>query len=107
MPAPAVIRLTWPGFDEGVAAHRVAVLDLTRVEPTDGLQSGVRMRRNVHRAHAAASRGGRHGTVGVDEAPRAHQAARSLRESSAYGQRARPPERHLPGLENLDATGEA
>ena len=88
-----------PRLDHGVVPGRVAVLDLALVEPAHGLQSGVRMRRRVHDARARR----RGGAVRVHEAPGADQRASALRKRAPHHERARPAERHLAGLEHLDA----
>ena len=89
--------------DNSMRPDAVAVLDLALEQPTHRLQARVRMRGYGHPAR------GRHevGAVVVDEAPRADEAARSLRERAVHGHRTRAAERHLARLEDLDGRGRA
>ena len=85
-------------LNERHAADAVAVLDLARVEPTDGLEPGVRMRRHIHRA----APGHRVRAVAVDEAPGSDEAALLLRQGPAHRHRPGAAERHLARFEKLD-----
>ena len=84
MPRPPVMRLSSPGRIDGVDAEAVAVLDLPREEPADRLQSGVRVRRDVHSSRDSDIVG----TVVVGEAPRADEG--SLAAAAASGGRSSP-----------------
>src|SRR3954447_8454462 len=92
------IQLTGP--HRRMHTGTVAVFHFTAEQPTDGLQSGVRMRRHIHAW--AATRVVR--TVVVGEAPRADQRPLPLRQRAAYRDRPRPAERHLARMEH---TGES
>ena len=80
-------------------AAGVAVLDLALEEPGDGLQTGVRVGRDVHAAGAVG--GDLLRAVVVDEAPRADEGALPVRQGPADGDRAQPAERHLAPAEDL------
>ncbi len=88
MPCPRGHQVDLTGPDHRVVAHRVPMLDLAGEQPAYGLQAGVRMRWHIHSA------GARHvvGSVVVDEAPRADEGPRALRERPVDGHRPRPPE---------------
>src|SRR3712207_1236629 len=75
------------------------VLDLAREEPADRLQTGVRVRRNVHPAGA----GDVVRSVVVGEAPRTDQGTGPLWEGAADRHRPRTAERHRPAGDHLDA----
>jgi hypothetical protein len=66
--------------DAGVAAQRVAVVDLALEQPGDGLQAGVRVRRHLH----PGGGGDVVGAVVVDERPRADQPAPERGEQAAH-----------------------
>jgi hypothetical protein len=69
---------------------------LTAEQPTDGLQSGVRMRRHVHaRAATHVVR-----TVVVGETPRTDQRALALRQRTSHLDRARSAQRHLAWVQH-------
>ena len=97
MPRPGRHQVELAGPHRGVVAGAVAVLDLAAEEPADGLQPGVRVRRDLHPAGV----GHQVGPVVVDEAPRADQAALPLRQGAADGHRPQPAERHLARREHL------
>ena len=85
------------GQDQSSVAARVDVLDGAGEEPTDRLQSGVRVRGDVHAA------GGRHvlGAVVVDEAPGADEGALTLRQGAAHLHRPGPAEGDVAGGDDL------
>ena len=87
------------------AHHRVhpcavPVLDLAAEQPADGLQPGVRMRRNVHaRARSDVVR-----TVVVGEAPRADERSLPLWQGAADPDGPRPAKGHLARMQHTGET---
>ena len=79
-------------------AGAVAVLDLALEEPAHRLQTGVRVRRDVH----AAGGGDVVRAVEVQEAPRADQTAGALGQRALHRHGAGPAQGHLARLQDLD-----
>lgn len=82
----------------GVAAEAVAVLDLPAEQPAHRLQSGMRMRCDIHPARAADIVG----AVVVGETPGTDEGPGSLRERTSHGHRPRPSERDIARGEYVD-----
>src|SRR5699024_5814880 len=86
-----------PGTHDSVVVTGVVVGHVSLEQPADGLQTGVRVRGDVHTA------GGRDvvGTVVVDEAPGADERAPALRQGPLDGHRPGPAERYVAGGDDL------
>ena len=89
-------EVQFAGPDHGVHAGAVAVLHLAAEQPTDGLQSGMRMRRYVHAGAAPHVMG----AVMVGEAPRPDQRPLPLRQRPPHPDRPGPAQRHLAGMQH-------
>ena len=86
------------GQDEAGVAAGVDVLNGAFEQPAHGLQSGVRVRGDVH---AAGDRDIGWPVV-VDEAPGADEGALPLRQGAAHDHRPRPAERNLTGGDDFN-----
>ena len=86
------------GADDSVDVLGVIVPDLAGEQPGDGLEPGVRVRRDVH----PAGGGDVVGTVVVAEAPGPDETAAALRQGAVHGHRAGPAERDIAGGDDLD-----
>src|SRR5690606_16075378 len=95
------------GADRPERADRVPVQDLPREEPRDRLEAGVRVRGHLHAVGAVPDLRQRVRAVVVEEAPRADERARALRDRAPHAHRARAAERDVPVLEDLDHLGRA
>src|SRR5690606_824309 len=90
------VELPW--LDRLDRAERVLVEHTALEEPGDGLQPGVRVRRDVH----AAARGDVVRPVVVEEAEGADEGAVPGGQRAPHRHRAGPAEGHLTGLDELD-----
>lgn len=80
--------------DQRVDSGAIAVLDLTLEKPTDGLQSGMWMRRHIHAPPVSDIVR----SIVVRETPRADQRSRSLRQRALHADRTRTSQGNIPSM---------